>query len=381
MKIAIITLFNNGNIGASLQAYALNRVLTRLGHNCEDLKYVRISDGRTDNSNHWRKRWALLMTSKGRRIFVQKSIFSICFRKTKKNRKHLIRVFEQRYLPQSRRNYKGEQELLNADLDYDCYICGSDNIWNINKFDPSFMLSFVRKGKKLSYAAGFSTIDLSEKEKETMLPLIKELSVISVRELSGLRLLNKLLPDIDIRQDIDPTMLLSAEEWSEISAGIPKLPDRYIFCYILGAEKNARETAKKVSSILGLPIVTIPHATTFQIADKKFGDVKLKNIGPQQFITLFSCADFVITDSFHGSIFSILNRKQFIAFRRFSDESKDSNLNLRLDSLFDSLGIKGRIYHDGMNAERLVFNQIEYDDVMKQLDSLKEYSMSYLQGI
>ena len=247
MKIGIITLYDNGNLGAALQSYALNRVLREMGNSCETIRYRRLCDGKTDEEINRENRKLLLKNCHGRREFVIKAVFSVITKRRRKQRSDRIHSFVEDYIPQSASSYSGVQQLSEVNSLYDAFICGSDNIWNQHRFDPAYYLSFVERGKhRFSYAAGFSVTELSDKEQEKIIPLIEKLDTISVRDPIGRELLQK-KSRAEIREDLDPTMLLPSREWSKIAEPEPRLVEqKYIFCYLLGNGRDGRNVAKKL---------------------------------------------------------------------------------------------------------------------------------------
>lgn len=381
MNIGIITLYDNGNLGAALQAYALNRVLREMGNSCETIRYRRLCDGKSDEEINRENRKLLLKSHNGRREFVIKAVVSVITKRRRKQRMERIHSFIEDYIPQSTESYSGVQQLCDVNSQYDAFICGSDNIWNRRRFDSSYFLSFVKKGKKrYSYAAGFSASELSDQEKEKIIPLIEQLDTISVRDPIGRELLQK-LSRAEIREDLDPTMLLLSREWSKIAEPEPRLVKwKYIFCYLLGNGRDGRNAAKLLKEKTGMKIITLPHATTIQSNDVGFGDIKLWDVSPQRFIWLVENASYIITDSFHGCVFSILFEKQFCVFRRFT-KSDESELNLRLDGILNKLGIIGRIANSPENGIEIIQKEINYNEVNKKIASYREQSIAYLEQI
>lgn len=378
MYIGIITLYDNGNIGASLQAYALNYVIRSLGHECENIRYIRKVNGKTDSANSFKSRINLLLSKEGRKKFAAKLWGHIILRGKIKKRNKRIHEFSKEKIPQTIKSYYGVEELENEVFNYDCFICGSDNIWQKKRFDPAFFLSFVPDDKtKFSYAAGFSANTLKDEEVRKYIPLIERLDAISVREIFGADTLKK-YTNRRIYQHVDPTLLLRREEWDEIRNFGCDVPPRYIFCYILGEESEPRGFAKWLSKKKNIPIVSLPHATSIQGKDFKFADYEKYDAGPAEFLNLVANAAYVITDSFHGCIFSSIYHKQFLAFRRFKN-SDSSELDLRLEGLFYSLKMKSRIpVGSDEDAYSLLQEAIDYEKVDYEIDQLKDSSMSYL---
>ena len=380
MKIGIITLFDNGNLGAALQAHALSRVLQRMGHQCVDIRYERVSEGKSDAQANWIKRRKMLSTWKGCKEFAVKAICTIALRRKLAQRGRVFSRFISENITQSEKTYRGFTALARADQSFDCYICGSDNIWNKLKFDPTYFLAFVPDDiPKFSYAAGLSAKNLSDADQRRFLPLIERLDAVSVRDSIGVRLLRS-LTDKPVREDVDPTLLLTADEWTRMRKPVENVPLHYIFCYLLGNNPDARKAARRLKQSTGLPIVNLPHATTIQSSDIGFGDVRKYDVDPAGFLTLVSGADYVITDSFHGSVFSILFNRNFVAFRRFRTGT-EADLNLRLDCLMERVYLPRRIAVNTENALELLKEQIDYQPVNQRIQELRADSLEYLRQI
>ena len=378
MNIAIITLYNNGNYGASLQAYALNRVVRSLAHECVTVKYKRTFPNSSSNPNHF--------TSKLRTVMDKPSLLlslpALIIMKRVLKHDYQIRQgrfdeFESKNIPQTSKSYIGSKDVSSIVNDYDAFICGSDNIWNRAAFDPAMMLDFVPINKlKVSYAAGFSTDTLTQSQKESMLDLIGALDAISVRESNGRDLLECLLGR-KVTLSPDPTLLLTKEQWMEVSEPVQALPKKYIFCYFMGKQRESREYALNLSKKLSLPIVTLPHIRDYIKADKHFGDVRSFNIGPGEFITCVANAEYIVTDAFHGTIFAILFEKPFLSFNRFFTKVKNE-LNFRLVNLFNLLGIPNRVVTDNASYKRVVSETVDYASVKEKLCQLRQEANDYL---
>ena len=145
----------------------------------------------------------------------------------------------------------------------------------------------------------------------------------------------KLLPEKDIHVHIDPTLLLTAKDWSEVSKKVKNRPERYIFCYFLGQDKSYRDAAKKLSKNLNLPIVTLPYIKDHIVDDydSDFGDIRDFSSGPAEFLDLIKNAELVVTDSFHATVFSIQFHTTFFALARFIDGISTTNCRITIPLL------------------------------------------------
>ena len=187
--------------------------------------------------------------------------------------------------------------------------------------------------------------------------------------------------DKEIKIVVDPTLLLTRQDWDEIAITSNNYSG-YIFVYLLGNNLEHREKIKKIAQILNLRIVTIPHVhMRYEVNDEKFADVEVYDAGPREFIGWIKNANMIITDSFHGTVFSILYEKSFWTFRRNID-SDPKNMNSRLYSLFENLGIQNRFLEeiDDLNNFDMLIEKINYEVVNKHLDILRKDSGKWLKS-
>ena len=180
------------------------------------------------------------------------------------------------------------------------------------------MLDFAdEKKRKIAYAPGMSTDHLSKNQQDLFLPPIRRLDYLSCREKIGASLLEKLIKK-EVKVVLDPTLLLSKEQWSEISVSPDiNLPPRYAFAYICDHNTLTDIKIKEISKRLNLPIVLVPNmGGEFKLfgAESVF---KVNNVGPAEFIYLVKNSNLVLTDSFHGTVFACLFEKIFMLLEDF----------------------------------------------------------------
>ena len=147
----------------------------------------------------------------------------------------------------------------------------------------------------------------------------------------------------------------------------------YIFAYILGDDLEHRRAAESFGQKTGLPLVTCPFMDSFVESDKEFGDIQLFDVNTADFVNLIRYAEYVITDSFHGTVFSILHHKKFLTFNRFQ-EGADSR-NSRIDSLCTLLNLHNRRYAGDMCA---IYEEIDYERIEQSLQDFRVKSVCYL---
>lgn len=302
MKIDIITLHCPLNYGAILQTYALQTYIQKLGHEVEVINY------RPDYIVYDQ---ALSYIPDGffTKNILLKLIYYIFKIPHKIIRKRLFDNFINRYINITA-EYKIYDELEENPPKADRYICGSDQIWgysNKTYKDPAYFLKFIPNGSICSsYAAsGLIPDPLPADMENLIIPLINKLSNISVREFSVAETLKKYI-EKPITHVVDPSFLLSKEEWTNLISNNKYQSKKYILLYPVGEWEGCLKIAEFLSKKKGLPVYCI---TGSQRRDKRIK--KFISPDPNTFLSLFLNAEYIITNSFHGIAFSMIFNKQF----------------------------------------------------------------------
>ena len=324
-KIGIETWTGGTNYGTNLQAFALKKKLECMGYQpsimgvvCHNVSYLRYPDAfisyLSKKISDIQKSRILRKGEKcrgkvGKEFAIQEQIFkSFC---------------EQEFPKLEVRNRK---QWANLKKEYFAFITGSDQIWNPGYFQNSYMLDYVRENdiRKISYSSslGVSTIDNRVKKKYRK--LLKSYSAISVREKSAADLLQEISP-VKVEVVVDPTMLLEKKEWDIFSEQAIVAPawnadQNYILCYFVGNKKEYWSYVDKIEQATGYHVLAI--AMNGNEIQEKYQPVY--NAGPKEFVWLIKNASIVCTDSFHASVFSIINHREFYVLKRFSDKDRES---------------------------------------------------------
>lgn len=369
-KIGIITLYhNNSNYGGLLQAYALQKVVEKLEFDVEQICTNFIDD--SDKK--------LMPKRSGIKGLIRNILNQFIYYKHSsdfKIRKEAFKKFEKN-IPHSSEVYSHDTIDKSNEI-YDHFITGSDQVWNLSWFQPEYFLSFVDKEKKkISYAASMPDSSLTNEQKRLIKNYIKSFSAISVREDTTVELFDKQL-NVHAEKVVDPTLLLDKEEWNRIEENCEIL-NRYIFCYFLSGKKSIRKMAEKIAKDMKLKIVTLPHIGSINISDCLFGDYKLYNVTPGQFIHLIKNAEYVLTDSFHATVFSNIYKKKYLVLPRVGQEE----MNTRILSLLELFGEKERFittYDDTKSLYSLIEKEVVYDDSSynMQAEKSKKFLYDYL---
>lgn len=343
MKIRVVTFFKGSNSGAVLQAFALSHYLTSLGNDVEMLNYDPFWSGRIRNSNR-----------------VQDKVKSVLLRPYHKIVSKKYELFREKFLSMTPivKSVDNVENLSDCDL----YIAGSDQIWNpylLGGMDDIFFLNFMTKAKKMSYAASYGRDDFSEKYLKKVAQLTCNYCSISVRENNFKTALNPFVEQ-EVESVPDPVFLLNAEEYRRIKK--QQKFSRYLLIYTKSYTDDIWEYARYIAKKKNLKIID-----TSKILRKKGVDFVKPNIGPEEFLGLIDGADFVLTNSFHGTAFSIILEKNFYTLSA-------GVANARIESLLDNLGLKERQIVGGLDFEISDVNYCEIEEQrLKYVDAARKY--------
>lgn len=359
-RIGIITYHRAINYGAILQAYALQRKIRELGFESVILDY------RSDylEKRHRKRKMKYCKTFKDvlRYLLLSKNY----------NIKHdKFRKFMAQYLKLSAPLYN-LNDLERIEEDFDKIITGSDQVWNykLNNMDEAYFLNFVKdKSKKTSYAASFGINKIPREYRKRYIELLRDFDSILIREKQGAQIINDLL-NKEAKVVLDPTLLISKEEWFKLSCRMPSVNYKYILVYAFGNSENIINLAKNISKKTGYKIVQI--TTTY----KKGVKIKYaKAVGPAEFLYLFKNANYIITNSFHGTAFAINFNKEF--FTELLPKSMGTNS--RIEDILHLFKLEDRIISSS-NID-WINKKIDYDRVNKLLEDERNKSIALLNDV
>lgn len=358
-KVGILTFHRASNYGAALQAYALRETISYLSFDCEVIDYGTVGQmKRLGFSFTALKPFLVSVLLFGLNI-VNGDIRNLKFRKF---RKEHIRI--------SSKRYQDKTDLKKAIVNYDIFCTGSDQVWNpfLSKHDFSFLLDFVHKPmRKFSYAASFGISEIPNNLKEIYLNLISDLDQISVRETYGQKIIHELC-NIDAKVAIDPTFLLSQTQWAKIAEPC-RIKQHYILCYVIMADPPGLvKFCKHLRTITGFNIVRIQNP----VLKLDFSFKTVKTAGPLEFLGLIKNASIVVTNSFHGTAFSIIFEKPFFTFL-YNNER-----DIRLKEIAAKLHLNNRLISDHKKFPDLNDLKIDYTNVRKDLKIEKDESLNFL---
>ena len=377
MRVGIVTYHFHYNYGTMLQAFALQKAIEELGYDTEIVDFFQ--PNKKKKSEVWRIRLSSLSDyifhpSYGFNSFYKRVIMKK-YRSKIENKEKRFRTFYSQNIRLSDKHYSSTQELIDNQPEYDIYVVGSDQTWNpfCGGNPDAFYLNFVSKNKKrISYAPSISVMQLNEAQKRRIKELLMNVQVLSCREESGAVLLRE-LTGRRVTCVLDPTFLLGKSKWEKY-AKESEHPKHYILQYFLGDDKKQRGYVKRLSEIMGVPIVSLPIQAQ-DLCDK----ATIKSwAGPSEFLDLINKADLICTDSFHGSALSIIHRKSVFSFFKFKEGEINSE-NSRITDLYSKFGINNRIITDYSTFPRHEDIKLVYDsNIEEKINNLIERSYEYL---
>ena len=379
-KIGLAVCYDTKNFGSQLQVLATIKKVEDLGYDTEIIRYKKTltptfilqTIPRIFNRAFIGSK---LRGKKKRRIIAKHPEVA----KNISIRNKRFNGFVKKYFTKQSKPYEGWEKLVKESRqNYDGFLCGSDQLWlPMNLGSHFYTLEFAPESKpKIAYATSFGVSQIPNNQKKATAKYLKRFQALSNREIAGSKIVEELTGTAS-KVVCDPTLLFDGNEWLEIIPDRRVVEDRYIFCYFLGTNPDHRKWAEELKKETGLKIVSCPFLDNFVERDKTFGDVQLFDMDAEDFVNLIRHAEYICTDSFHGSVFSILNHKKFVTFSRFSDQSKGSR-NSRIDSLFELTGLKDR--HCKGDVVEIVDKEIDYVKVEERLKALRTESVDFLKN-
>ena len=384
MKTATVTWISYNNYGTLLQAYALQKQVELLGH-----ENVILNDSQILKDYFAAKR-AGASPAKPAPAAVRETkaqrIQRILGNPGALPRRVLARTDPERYafpyegsqkacLDFKREALKIRDDVFTDDLDrlnedYDAFIAGSDQVWSVfdSIFNPYYYLDFARK-RKIAYAPCLGTDKIPENTAGKIRDLLGGFSALSAREHVSARQLTE-ITGREVAWVCDPTLLHDRDFWSDFTKDIPARKGKYLLCYFLESKPWYFDRAKALAKQLGLKLRLIPSrwehlGSQYVITDP---------VGPREFVSWFRDAAYVLTDSYHGSIFSLIFRKDFQYLLRFNLDDPKSQ-NIRIQSLFDRLGLEDRIVTETAAAAQL---HMDHSSIQGELTQFRKDSREYL---
>jgi len=270
--------------------------------------------------------------------------------------------FHREYTRLSSQTYRSINELCIAELDYDVFVVGSDQVWNpyTNASLKPYFLTFAPSDKrKVSYASSFGVSSIPSDAQAAYRECLNNLDKISVREEQGVKLVRE-LAGRDACHVVDPTLLMEEQDWRKVAVS-PSCNKPYLLLYVITASPYITQLANKMAVDLNLEVVRICKNAAREDRDSTI--VNIIDAGPAEFVGLFLDASFVLTNSFHGAAFSVNFCKPFYAVL-----PKHKPNNSRQQGLLTSLHLEDRLIKEGdpyPEKERYFPDFTEADSLLK----------------
>ena len=358
-KTATVTWITYKNFGTFLQAYALQQFILSLGYENNIIDDKVIVSKKDNFIARIKKKLLIIFSKKCRKYYCNLQESGLKYEQFKK--RQLIIDTD---LP----NY----DILNKK--YDVFICGSDQIWYPffleNDSQDYYFASFSNK-KKIAYAPSIGVKSMPEYLKTKMNKLVSQFSYISAREIEGCKILGDIV-NKEVTHVVDPTLLLNSSQWANLLSPTC-IKAGYILLYLLTYNRKYIEVAFGFARQHKLPIKIF-------FTQKEYYTIpceKIYGAGPIEFLNQIKNAEYMLTDSFHGSIFSYIFKTQFVTFKRFKDDSELSQ-NSRVENLLSELGLSQYLIGEDDCSRINRLEKIDFELAEQHINPLIGKSKSYL---
>lgn len=420
MKIKLVTFFPHPNFGTCLQSYALNKVLRDWGHDVEfiynrhetpgtgtigTIKYglkefiklllpeclvnrikakknaeIAKSDAVTELNVDEQLHILELPNRHVLKLLCKISAYRKLYLKLIYHTRQQKKVYKFTFLDG---NYKtkrlfDKQDYKDAVADADMFITGSDQIWNpfCGGFNPMMFLEFAGDKMRIAYSSSISRPDIPEEIKERVRNDLSKFKHIAVREQHSVDLLNNLLRRNDVKLVVDPTMLLTKEEWTTFSnhANIEfDVPEQYIFCYFVGKRPEYLTMVEDVKRRTGIKNVITVDCCNREI---NYGNGYVYHDGgPYEWVYLLRKASMICMDSFHATVFALKFHKVFVHILKTKDDNSNGSQNGRMYDILSRYGILYKLYNKD-NSDWL--KPIDFEKVDNIMNAEIQDSFNYL---
>lgn len=362
MKVCLITYSRSNNYGAALQLFATYRYLERMGCQVDILNYQNVFEASKDGNG-------LLSISVSIKDAIRWFISGHIFRSIKNAKQNFSKFYNSM-------NYTAQVssiKQIESWKDYDLFVVGSDQVWNpnlTNGFDHVFCLKSDKIKRKISYASSMGSLDFKNFDTKVLFEGLSSFTSLSVREKIAQEYLER-----NVRKNIsiviDPTMLFDRKEWNQLLQ-LDKvknpIPEKYVLIYALGGEFDKNNSvARQVADILNIKtaVVTLSNRP-------KNVDYLMNNITPNQFVKLVNDAEFIVTNSFHGTCFSILFEKPFYSVKYGLNPK-------RTEELLNRYQLQRRIFSEGDEVDKSLINNMDVKSSSKMIAAFRAESQQWFE--
>lgn len=366
MKIGIITFHASNNCGSMLQSYALQQTLNKMEYKNEII----------DFSNEAQQHMYALLRRPQNFHDVLYNAATLAYYKLFKRHFNDYKSFIKEFLTLGYKSYSYNKELEELNSVYDVFITGSDQVWNPScpDADDAYYLNFVEGKKKIAYAPSFGATSIVDKVENSQKykKYIDDFDAVSIRENNGAKWIKE-LTGREVPVLVDPTLLLSKDEYEALAEGVEIPQEKYIFYYAFKYSDEVNKVVKTISEEYDMPVYILDAKNWVKKA-KQYGFKVTKGSGPKTFIKFLFGAELVLTTSFHGTVFSIIGNKKFW----FIDSSMHNADDDRAQTLLDMFGLTCRMKTGDKILEDDIMKPVDYTDVDKKMKDRKEQACDFL---
>lgn len=334
MKIGIVTFHCSYNYGSALQAWALQEYLKKSGYDAKIINYVDLVNFED---------YQLFRTSLYKKK-IKSLIGDIVYLPVNLKRKRGFEGFQKEFFDMTDKRYTSISDMRSLNDELDTFICGSDQIWNINCTkgpNPAFFLAFADDSKrKIAYAPSIADKSIDFTDNDEVKSYLKGFDYISVREKSFVKMLSDITGK-DVVSAVDPTLLLNESDYSTLITESPVNDKKYIFVYSLEDNDKMNDYANRLSRDKGMPVVYINKKTQHCFEN----GINVYGASPSEFLALVKNAQYVVTNSFHATVFSVIFEKQLCTFATLASGS-------RMMDLLGTIGLDDRLYSENFDIDK-----------------------------
>lgn len=363
--IGIITFHSAHNYGSVFQAYAMLRIMQKLGLSAKIIDYRHPMTTAMYEYVGWNKDFS-----------IKQNLSNLWYKGICRDGRERARIFNDfitnnMCLTERVNNPKAIKE------EFDYLVCGSDQIWNplaSGRNDPVYYLDFGNKDSiRFSYAASSGSYPFADGREKEIRTYLEAMKLIGVRETYMKEYIRKKL-NLDSQVNPDPTVLLKKEDWEQIEEKHPSINEekKYILVYTLSKMGDTIKFAKQVGAKYDLPVIHINHLIGKSCNVE--GIQSLKNVTPGQFLWLYHHASFVVSNTFHGNMFSIIYRKPFVWYCTSDTDSRIQTLHDAV-GLFDSRKVRGID-----EIEKTDIINLDYSIIEDKIEQFREKGISFIKN-
>lgn len=370
MKIGIMTFHASYNCGSMLQAFALQQTLIR--------KYG--ADVQIINYSNWHQRNMYgLIDKRPNKMALKNNIDMFPYLRILQSSRKDYQNFLNNYFILTPKSYKWPSQLLGVEKDFDLLIAGGDQVWNVRcrDHDDAYYLNFAKDIRKVSYSPslGAQNVNKIAKDSNIYREYLADFEKISVRERNGQKWIKE-LTDKEVSIVADPTLLLTKDEWLEWLP-VEDIKGDYIFNYAFYHDRpETNKAIQKISKRTGMPVYTIDFKSwaIYKLSD--YGIEKYEHSGPLAMLALMKNAKLVLTQSFHGTLFSALFKRKFWSYHNPVIINKNDD---RATYLMSQLGISERyVTIDDLPERADLMDDIDFEPIEQKIIELRKKAFEYI---